>query len=273
MDFDLVSSMNDCVSAMQEETLSGGSVNHVTRIGDVVLKTAGPWTEAVQIVLRHLESRGFIYAPRALGRAEDGREMLSFLPGDSMLRPWRAPLLEKDGLVQATNMVRRLHAATRDLVFPADTEWQSIRAGKVAGQILRHGDLGPWNTLWQEHTLTGLVDWDLAEPGNPLTDLAQLAYYFVPLRGESGWRDAGFDHEPDFERRIEAICTAYGSYGPAELIIELDCWQRFELERTQKLGGEGRYPWCQWLAEGEIEVWESDNRWLRQRFKAFFSPE
>lgn len=205
-----------------EEVLAGGSVNEVSRVGDVVLKTAGPWTEAVREVLGYLARNGFSYAPTALGRARDGREVMSFLPGEAMMRPWREPMFGDDGLIQAAKMLRDLHDATRDLVLPESTEWRFGRAGKHAGQIVRHGDLGPWNTLWQGTKLTGLVDWDLAEPGFPLTDLAQLAYYFVPLRGETGWRAAGFETEPDIVHRVEVVCGAYDTYSMHDLIVELD---------------------------------------------------
>jgi thiamine kinase-like enzyme len=110
--------------------------------------------------------------------------MISFLPGESMMRPWKPVMFTDDALVQAATMLRELHDATRGLVLPPETEWRGGKAGKSTGQVIRHGDLGPWNTLWEGDRLTGLIDWDFAEPGLPLTDLAQLALYFVPLRGE-----------------------------------------------------------------------------------------
>jgi aminoglycoside phosphotransferase (APT) family kinase protein len=63
--------------------------------------------------------------------------------------------------------------------------------------IIRHGDLGPWNSIWTGSTLNGLIDWDFAEPGNPLADVAQLASRIVPLRGDDHWEKAGFSTRPD----------------------------------------------------------------------------
>ena len=50
--------------------------------------------------------------------------------------------------------------------------------------IIRHGDLGPWNTVWEGETLNGVIDWDFAGPAYPLSDVGQFAWYSVPLRGE-----------------------------------------------------------------------------------------
>ncbi|WP_446750665.1 phosphotransferase [Streptomyces sp. WZ-12] len=48
--------------------------------------------------------------------------------------------------------------------------------------IIRHGDLGPWNSTWSGDRLSGFIDWDFAAPGHALDDLTQLAWYTVPLR-------------------------------------------------------------------------------------------
>ena len=40
----------------------------MVRVGDTVRRPAGPWTPAVDALLRHLEDVGFPGAPRALGR-------------------------------------------------------------------------------------------------------------------------------------------------------------------------------------------------------------
>lgn len=213
-------------------------------------------------VLDHLEAKKFPYSPRVLGMTEDGREKISFLPGESMRRPWKPVMHGDDGLIQATRMLGQFHETTRDLILPAETRWRSGKAAKGVDQVIRHGDLGPWNTLWQDDRLTGLVDWDLAEPGFPVTDLAQLAYYFVPLRGERGWREAGFRDAPDYVRRLDVICEVYGALSPADVVRELLSLHDTESARIAELGGQGVYPWDTWLADGWIAQIEADRSWL-----------
>src|SRR5438094_344586 len=64
-----------------EEPLAGGNLNSaVVRVGDTVRRTSGPWTPAVHALLKHLASVSYP-APRPKGIDEQGREVLSFVPG------------------------------------------------------------------------------------------------------------------------------------------------------------------------------------------------
>jgi hypothetical protein len=69
-------------TAMSEETLPGGNTDGAVRIGDIVHKQASPWTPTVHALLRHLEYAGVDGVPRALGFDEQGRQMLTYLPGE-----------------------------------------------------------------------------------------------------------------------------------------------------------------------------------------------
>ena len=46
--------------------------------------------------------------------------------------------------------------------------------------------------LPEGQSVRGVIDWDFAEPGDPLWDVGQFAWYAVPLRGEDHWREPGF---------------------------------------------------------------------------------
>lgn len=248
---------------MQEEPLAGGAINSVSRRGDIVYRTGGPWVPAVHAVLDHLAEQGFAYAPKAFGVDGQGREMIAYLPGSSMMRPWQPVMFTDDALVQAAAMLRALHAASHDLVLPPETDWRSGPAGKAAGQVIRHGDLGPWNTLWQGERLTGLIDWDFAEPGEAVTDLAQLALYFVPLRGDDHWRECGFPQRPDFRHRLDVICDTYGQFGPDEVVTEIVRLQETAVAEITERAAAGRYPWTMFLENGEVERTRAEVTWLR----------
>lgn len=257
---------------MNEEILTGGSTNIVTRKGDVVYRTAGEWIPAVHKVLTHLNEKGFAYSPKPLGVSADGREMLSFLPGDSMLRPWKDIMFKDDGIIQAAKMLRSFHDATQELVFPNDTKWRFITAGKNTNQIIRHGDLGPWNTIWQGDRLTGLIDWDFAEPGDAITDLAQLIAYFAPFRSSAAWKEAGFKEAPNYRHRLDIILKAYdGDYTEKDVILALDKLQTLEMTRIKRYGADGIKPWDKWLNDGEVEKTKSEQDWLRNKFSEYFN--
>lgn len=253
-----------------EEVLTGGAVNQVTRRGNIVYRSGGPWVPAVHALLDHLRQAGFTLAPEPLGIASDGREMITFLPGEVMLRPWRDVMFSDAALQEAGQMLRRLHDATEDLIFPPDTVWRSRTAGKHPGQIMRHGDLGPWNTLWEGTTITGLIDWDFAEPGERLTDLAQMALYFVPLRGDDHAAECGFTSTDDLPHRLQVLCAAYGRYTPLGVVREIERLQLASMREVEERAAEGRYPWTMFRDNGEIGRTASEVAWLHRMFPDAF---
>jgi hypothetical protein len=64
----------------------------------------------VHSVLRYLENAGFCGAPRARGLDEQGRERLTFLPGQTLgeAAPWPDWLRSDDALCQTGAWLRRV---------------------------------------------------------------------------------------------------------------------------------------------------------------------
>ena len=70
--------------------------------------------------------------------------------------------------------------------------------------------------------MKGVIDWDFAEPGDPIGDVSQFAWYAVPLRGDDYWRKAGFSEEPDLRARLLTLSEAYGAEPKAILDALID---------------------------------------------------
>jgi hypothetical protein len=160
------------VTEPDEVPLAGGFSNIVTRRGRTVRRDAGQWTPAVHALLRHLRSAGFDLAPEPLGIDERGREVLSFIDGQVARWPWPAALRGDEGLRAVTGMLLDLQSALSTFDEPADALWHG-GPRSAPEDVIRHGDLAPWNTLWLEDRLTGLIDWDAAEPAPAGWDAAQ----------------------------------------------------------------------------------------------------
>ncbi|MFC9535692.1 phosphotransferase [Streptomyces sp. NPDC056975] len=158
-----------------------GSVTTVRRIGETIRRPVGEWTPAVHALLTHLESVGFTRAPRVIG-TDGANEVLSLLRGEPAFSPWPSALRSTVGICELASWLRDYHDAVRDFQPPADARWQGQESEWRPGMVIRHGDLGPWNSIWNGDRLAGFIDWDFAAPGHALDDLAQLAWYAVPLR-------------------------------------------------------------------------------------------
>ena len=101
--------------------LPGGRMTSgIVRIGDRVRRPAGPWTPAVHALLAHLAARGFTGAPRPLGFDEQGREVLTFLEGETVggRKPRPAWVHAEETLVQVARWMRAYHQAVADFVPP-----------------------------------------------------------------------------------------------------------------------------------------------------------
>jgi hypothetical protein len=129
------------MSCVDEETLTGGGLNEVVRVGGTVRRPTGPWTPRVHELLRHLAAQGFDSAPLVHGVDERGREVLSSLPGEVGHPPLPQHLRRDNTLIAVAELVRRLHDCSVGLTHRRDG-WQFEAAEPV-----------------------GVIDFDVARPG------------------------------------------------------------------------------------------------------------
>jgi hypothetical protein len=72
-----------------EPLVGDGVTPGIVRIGDTVRRPVRPFTATIQAYLAHLRSVGFTGAPVPLGIDGQGREVLSYVPGDVPREPRR----------------------------------------------------------------------------------------------------------------------------------------------------------------------------------------
>ena len=200
----------------------------MVRRGDRLLRPMGPWSAAVHEYLRNLEAAGFDGAPRVLG-IEGGREVLTFIGGDVANDPsWEPghghrlpPYAQTEmALRGAAELIRRLHRASAGF-RPAITSYRFRPYPPKPGEIVSHGDLGPWNTVYRNGMPVAFIDWDAAQPIEPLADLASAAWTFVPLAPPEQLTEAGFDPVPDLPARLRTFVDAYGLTERRAILPEL----------------------------------------------------
>jgi hypothetical protein len=173
----------DTIRVVDEVPFVGGKMSAPVRVGDSVHRRAGPWTPAVQALLAHLHRAGFEAVPTPLGYDAQGREVLSFVPGDVYVGtpdPLPAWMFEDDNtLVAAARLLRRYHDALRGFVPPPDPHWRTVAPGKH--EVICHNDWAPYNAVFSGHAPIAMLDWDVVGPGSRVWDVARSAYSWVPL--------------------------------------------------------------------------------------------
>ncbi|WP_020575126.1 aminoglycoside phosphotransferase family protein [Actinopolymorpha alba] len=190
-----------------EESLRGG-INPIVRIGTTIRRPVGAWSSAVHELLQHLESVGFRGAPRFLGIDEQGREVLSLVPGET---PWppRPTLFHPELLVSSAVLLRVYHDAVAGWT-PTVPEWQLPPVATGRPEVICHNDAAPWNLISLGHTAVALVDWDTAAPGPRMWDFAYLAYTLVPLAAPENLTLMGWPASTPVSQRLASVRWAYG---------------------------------------------------------------
>ena len=175
-----------------EERLEGGYLDGAVRVGDTVRRAAGPWTPAVHALLAYLAAQGFTGAPRPLGLDEQGREVLSFLEGESIghRKPRPAWVHAEDTLVQVARWMREFHQVVAGFVPPPGAVWREGGTWSP-GLIIAHNDATTHNAAWHQGTLTGFFDWDFAGPPRRSGTWPWLASPGCPCTSGMRWPPRG----------------------------------------------------------------------------------
>jgi Phosphotransferase enzyme family len=225
-----------------EERLEGGNIGGAVRVGDTVRRPAGPWTPAVHALLAHLAERGFAAAPRPLGFDDRGREVLTFLPGETVghQRPRPAWVYADDTLDQVARWMRGYHRAVAGFVPPPGSVWRSGGTWSP-GQVIAHNDAATYNAAWHQGRLSGFFDWDFAGPASPAWDLAFAAFSWVPLHARSVIAAEGFTDFAARPARLERFLRGYGWEGTVAAFlaeVELRVWAHAEGIRGRAAAGD-----------------------------------
>jgi Ser/Thr protein kinase RdoA (MazF antagonist) len=189
-----------------------------------VRRPVGPWTPTIHAFLRHLRASGFTAAPDVLGFDDQGREILSYIAGETWgdhidldepktdlvtIRPWPAATRSESALAAIGRLYAELHRAARDF-HPTTPIWREYELPAHVGEIVSHGDAGPWNVVYRDGFPAALIDWDQAQPDLPINHLARIAWHFVPLGPDDFLRACGFTEPFATARRLRGLCEAYG---------------------------------------------------------------
>ncbi|MEV4764593.1 aminoglycoside phosphotransferase family protein [Micromonospora chokoriensis] len=190
-----------------QEVLTGGGVNEVVRIGATVRRPTGPWSRRVHDLLRHLAVQGFRGPPRFHEVTGDGYEILDFLPGDVSDYPATPAAASAEALTTAARLLRAYHDATVGYARSAPRDgWQVAATAPV--EVICHGDYAPHNCVLDGNRVVGIIDFDHAQPGPRLWDVAYAAYRWVPMTAP-GNAD-GFGDTVGQATRLRTFCDEYG---------------------------------------------------------------
>jgi hypothetical protein len=237
-----------------EERFADGNTSDVVRVGQTVRRAPGDWTPAVHGLLHHLEGVGLEGVPRARGLDERGREVLSYLPGQTV-RPDLSGYRSERVLAEVARLLRRYHDATVGYVPPAGAAWRWLVGAPRVGEVVCHNDVGPWNVVARGGRIVGLIDFDFAAPGPRGWDVAYALWRWVPLYGRPDGTDVGFGAPAEQGRRARVFCDAYG-LADRDAVLDLVEWRIVSAHDTLEAWAAGGDPtfgrlWREGHADGD----------------------
>jgi hypothetical protein len=236
-----------------EITLLGGNINDVGRVGNTVRRPTGPHSPAVHGLLLHLERIGFDGAPRLLGIDDKGREVLSWIEGET-IGPHGPPAL--DDVRTAAALLREMHTATASFEVDHTAPWFSAADDPGGGDRIVHGDFAPWNLLVGTNRWS-IIDWDTARPGRVVWDTSYAMHTIVRLwPGAPEWQSTPLTCA-EVVARVKAFAKGYGM-DDAELRDTLSLVpERSEsiAVGTERLASEDDAAFARLVADGHPQAW------------------
>ena len=252
-----------------DEILQDRSDRQVVRSGSTVRHPVQPWTPAVHALLNYLRDVGFPYSPRVVG-IEDNVEILTYIEGESGPDGW-AKVVDEAGLVAAAGMLRRYHDTVAAWKPDEEPVWFTGQTGTGrAGEVVCHGDFGPWNIVWQGIRPVGLLDWEYANLASPRQDIAYALEYMAPFRSdETCMQWLRYPDPPNRRSRLELFAEAYGLSSTDGLADDVVAVQRAGVDTVRRLADEGHERQVAMVADGELERLQGHVDWTEQNRDLF----
>jgi Ser/Thr protein kinase RdoA (MazF antagonist) len=194
-----------------------------------------------------VRASGFTAAPDVIGFDDQGREVLTFIEGETwgdsippdepktdlvVPRAWLPLTRSDETLIDLGGMLAALHRALRGFK-PERPLWHEYEIALKDDEIVTHDDMGPWNIVYRGAKPVGLIDWDNAQPRRPIDDVARTAWKLVPLGTSETLRIYGFREPFETARRLRLFCDAYGLEDRRSVVSALSTVKQLEAERLR----------------------------------------
>jgi hypothetical protein len=248
-------------SMESEQILTGGNSSLVSLRGNTVRRPAGAWTRQVHWLLRYLRRKGIGAVPEPLGFDEQGREVLSFLPGEVGHYPLSDAMRSVEVLLSAAQLLRRIHDAAAEIAQVRLAGWQAPTRPPV--EVICHGDFAPYNCVFEGGKLVGVIDFDHAHPGPRLWDLAYALYRFAPLSAPTN--PEGFGSPAEQARRARLFCEAYGLEERSQVVAYVLARVKFMVERLLEGAQQGDARLQANIDAGHLATYQTDAAYIEDQ--------
>lgn len=250
---------------LKEENLKATTNGQVVKIGDTVHRKVkgGP---ILHLYLQYLEKAGMNGVPRFFGLDEQGREILTYLPGKTQQHDkliGHPCMRSDDTIVDMACFMRRLHDISVGFLPNAkEYGWGNPDYPQDEPETICHNDAASWNWVFMNDRLVGLFDFDTACPGTRMWDLTLPVFSIIPLTPYEYTQELNKSieyeqsrHAAERKRKIKLFFDAYGMNYPSNFIDLL-------YFRMQDFCKHSKGPALAWYRKVATHIKETGQDWI-----------
>lgn len=251
---------------VSENKLSEG-VNTITQIGNTIRRIPGEWTPSIHALLSHIRNKGILFVPEPLGYDELGREMLSYLEGETGDYTLTREARSNNALISAAKCLRAYHDATIDFLplYNDNGIWQLKNHPPI--EVICHGDFAPYNCVFKNDKVVGLFDFDMAHPGSRVWDIAYAVYRFAPLMAPEN--SESFGTQTQQAQRLKLFCETYGLQNRNNLLSTIIERLLFLVYYLYEQANLGKKIYQQFISEGHDQLYLKDIQYIKSNSEFF----
>ncbi|WP_256338561.1 phosphotransferase [Streptomyces sp. 2112.3] len=136
-------------------------------------------------------------------------------------------------------------------------------------EVVCHGDLAPYNTVYRDGGPVALIDFDTAHPGPRVWDLAYAAYRFVPLTGADN-QDLRLP-VAERSRRLRLFAHAYALDPTTRKTLPHTAAERLEhlVRHLHEQAAAGVAAFARHIADGHDALYRADRAHIVRHEEAF----
>lgn len=251
-----------------ETQLLGGTANRglVVRVGDTVRRPLRASSAATHALLEYLERVGFSGAPTLLGVDSQEREVLSYVPGETVTAPYPAWSMTDEALDSVARLLRDYHQAVAGF-DPSGLDWAEPVPPAYVENLVSHNDPNLDNVVFRDGVAVALIDFDLAGPGSAVWDVATAVRLWAPLRPDADIADVRRGRTLS---RLRRFADAYGlSDADRARLVDATARNHVWCMDYVRRGAETGHPWFrQRWTTGEADLTDRTNQWFTDQAAA-----
>lgn len=160
-----------------------GNLNTIFTDENYVYRPKTSYSFLINNFVQHLNRSGFTYSPTFIA-CNESTDVFSYISGNSIdLNELKDIQQHKQLLKALADILKQFHDIGSSYINTHSSYFLDY-TGNDPLETICHNDIAPYNMLWENHQITGLIDFETICPAPRSWDIVYAAYRFIGLGQE-----------------------------------------------------------------------------------------